>query len=303
MGFGMNNLISAFGGGHTTTALACLERIKGKNYFVIVDNDKLSEKKIKKLGYQYFKVIAPRKLGDSFLHPKVWFRFMKELLQALIILHKNKFDKIILTGYNPSIVFAFLGNLYGIKIINVEAIDRLESPSPTTKFLSYFSSVTWVNSKEQLKFFRNSKLVKPLIHEQKSGIKVNLPHPIISVFCGSTGFERVLNAIGYVDKKIKCSWIIQTGDKKIKKLKNKSIIVDFFSGISDLIEKSDIIITTGGRTALEVVEKNKNLIIFPRKGTLNEHQIKQAKNLDKRGLGKYVENKKQLFNVLNSYMK
>lgn len=153
----------------------------------------------------------------------------------------------------------------------------------------------------QMPWFRNSRLVGPLLFEQDSGLDVDLAKPVISVFSGRRPYHELLDAISHIDKKITCSWIVQTAGAKLE-LRNKAIICDYFVGISDLIEKSDCVITTGGLTTFEVLAKGCPLILFPRKNTSADHQIKQAVYLSKVGRCWYAENKTDLESLLKKIL-
>lgn len=298
----MKHLITAFGGGHTSLALACMEKIEGKKFFVILKNDEMSRERMDTLRLEYFTVIEPRRLGESLLKPVVFFRFLLNAFQSLKILVSEKPDVVISTGPNPSIPISLLAKLIRKKLINVEAVDRMIKPSLTARILSFFADETWVHWEKQKEWFKNAKLVGPLFFEQKSGIKVDLAHPIIAVFSGRRFYKDLLDAISYVDKEIKCSWIIQTAGGNIK-VKNEALIKDFFTGILDLIKQADLVIATGGLTAFEALAKGKSLILYPREKTLANHQIKQALYLSKKNNCWYVKDREELKRVLTQIRK
>jgi len=298
----MKYLITAFGGGHTSLALACMEKVEGKKFFVILENDGLSREKMDALRLKYCTIVEPRRLGESLLNPVVWFRFLMNAFQSLKILVSEKPDVVISTGPNPSIPISLLAKLVGKKLVNVEAVDRIIKPSLTARILSFFADETWVHWEKQMGWFRNAKLVGPLFFEQKSGVKVDLARPIIAVFVGRRRYKDLLNAISYVDKKIKCSWIIQTAGESIK-VKNEALAKDFFVGISDLIKQADLVIAPGGLTAFEVLAKGKPLILYPRKGTLAEHQVEQALYLSEKNRCWYARDEKELERILIRILK
>lgn len=298
----MKCLITAFGGGHTSLALACMEKIRGRKFFVILKNDEMSRERMDALRLEYFTVVEPRRLGESLLKPAVWFRFLINAFQSLKILFSERPDVVISTGPNPSIPISLLAKFIRKKLINVEAVDRIIKPSLTARILSFFADETWVHWEEQRGWFRSAKLVGPLFFEQKSGIKVDLTHPIIAVFVGRRWYKELLDAIDYVDEEIKCSWIIQTAGESIK-VKNKALIKDFFIGISDLIKQADLVIATGGLTAFEALAKGKPLILYPRKKTLADHQVKQALYLSEKNRCWYVKDKKELKGILIQILK
>ena len=293
----MKYLITAFGGGHTSLALACVEKIKGDKFLVILENDELSEERITALGVKYSVIIEPRRLGESLLTPLVWFRFWINAFQALKILVKERPDVVVSTGPNPSIPVSLLAKLTRKKMINVEAVDRIINPSSTAKILSLFADETWVHWEKQKGWFRNAKLVGPLFFEQESGITIDLPHPIIAVFSGRRRYQDLLDAIDYIDKVIMCSWIVQTAGGRIE-VRNKAVIRDRFGGISDLIKQADLVVATGGLMAFEALAEGKKVILYPRKGTLAEHQIKQAIYLSKQKNCWYVNDREELKRAL-----
>ncbi len=298
----MRYLITAFGGGHTSLALASMKKIKGKKFFVTLKNDGMSQERIEALCLRYITVVEPRRLGESLLNPVVWFRFLANVFQSIKILVREKPDVVVSTGPNPSIPISMLAKLVGKKLINVEAVDRIIKPSLTARILSFFADETWVHWEKQRSWFRKAKLVGPLFFEQNSGIKVDLAHPTVAVFVGRRSYEDLLDAIGYVDKGIKCSWIIQTAGGGVK-VKNEALVKDFFVGTSDLIKWADLVIATGGMTAFEVLAKGKPLILYPRKDTSDDHQVRQALRLSEKDKCWYVKDKKELKEILTQILK
>jgi len=298
----MKYLITAFGGGHTSLALACMEKVRGEKFFVILKNDGMSRARMDALGLRYFVVVEPRRLGESLLKPTVLFRFLINAFQSLKILIHERPDVVISTGPNPSIPVSLLAKLFGRRLVNVETVDRIIRPSLTARILSLFADETWVHWEIQGGWFRNAKLVGPLVFEQESGVRVDLPRPIVAVFSGRRCYQDLLDAIGYVDRGIKCSWIIQTAGGSVK-VENEALVKDFFTGASDLIRKADLVIGTGGLTAFEALAKGKPLILFPRKDTLEGHQVKQALYLSGKGRCWCVEDKKELKRVLTQILK
>lgn len=55
----MKHLITAFGGGHTSLALACMQKIRGENFFIVLKNDEMSRERINALRLKFFTVIEP----------------------------------------------------------------------------------------------------------------------------------------------------------------------------------------------------------------------------------------------------
>lgn len=298
----MRYLITAFGGGHTSLALASIGKIKGEKFLVTLKNDEMSRDRIETLHLRYFTIVEPRRLGESLLNPVVWFRFLANAIQSMKILVREKPDVVVSTGPNPSIPISLMAKLFGKRLINVEAVDRIIRPSLTAKILSFFADETWVHWGNQKRWFRKAKLVGPLFFEQNSGIKVDLARPIVAVFVGRRVYDDLLDAIGYVDKGIKCSWIIQTAGGSVK-VKNEALVKDFFVGTSDLIKRADSVVATGGLTAFEVLAKGKPLILYPRKDTLDDHQVKQALYLSEKDKCWYVEDKKELEKILVKILK
>jgi UDP-N-acetylglucosamine transferase subunit ALG13 len=154
-----------------------------------------------------------------------------------------------------------------------------------------------VHWERQRGWFGNAKLVGPLFFEQESGVKVDLARPIIAVFSGRKPYQDLLDAVSYVDREIKCSWIIQTAGGDVE-VENEALVRDFFVGISDLIRRADLVIATGGLTAFEALAKGKPLILYPRKGTLADHQVEQALYLSEGNRCWYVEDERELKEVL-----
>ena len=247
-------LILAGGGGHTGYGITLAEYLKDETvlYFLVPDDDPLSEKLAQKYG-KVEKITKPR-------HPNTGFfifliRFLKAFFQSL---GKIKNPNIIIsTGSNFCIPPAIIGWMKGIPIINIESADKLISPSKTARYLQRISKITALQWEDQTKFLKG-KVYGPLLPVQQVQPS---NEGYILIASGTYGYKKLLDtAITLPEDNV----ILQTGRLDPEPYRIQQPAWEIISNIPDFkthLAGADIVITPPGSTALEAAAYNKKLII------------------------------------------
>ncbi|TAL48576.1 polysaccharide biosynthesis protein [archaeon] len=147
----MRICLTSSAGGHLNQLLKILP-IAGKDVFFMTSG-KHMEKTLK--GYRVYYI------EDPVRRPLV---FLTNSIKSLSILLKERPDVVITTGAGMVIPTCFIAKIFGAKIIFIETLSRIESPSRTGKIIYPIADLFIVQWKRLLKFY-GSKAVygTPLI--------------------------------------------------------------------------------------------------------------------------------------------
>jgi UDP-N-acetylglucosamine:LPS N-acetylglucosamine transferase len=148
----MNICIAASAGGHLTEALQLKEAWKNKKHFFISDN-RVNATHLAKKEKVYF--ITPARRN--------FFNFTKGLIETTKIFVKENPSTIISTGAEIGFPAMLLGFLLGKKVIYIESIARINSPSLTGKLVYPLVKDFYVQWPEGKKFFPKAKYVGAVI--------------------------------------------------------------------------------------------------------------------------------------------
>jgi len=148
----MKICIAASAGGHLTEALQLKEVWKGKEHFFISDK-RINAVDLSKKEKVYFITPARRNFAKLF----VSFNETKKIFS------KENPDVIISTGAEIGFPAMMLGVLLGKKVIYIESIARINSPSLTGQLIYPFIKDFYVQWPEGKKFFPKAKYVGAVI--------------------------------------------------------------------------------------------------------------------------------------------
>ncbi|MGI6589576.1 MAG: PssD/Cps14F family polysaccharide biosynthesis glycosyltransferase [Candidatus Iainarchaeum sp.] len=148
----MKICITASAGGHLTEILQLKEVWKGKEYFFISDK-RINAIDLSKKEKVYFITPARRNLLN----------FLISLNETRKIFQKENPDIIISTGAEIGFSVMFFGILQGKRIIYIESIARINSPSLTGRLIYPFIKDFYVQWPESKKFFPKAKYVGAVI--------------------------------------------------------------------------------------------------------------------------------------------
>ena len=148
----MKICIAASAGGHLTEALQLKEVWKAKKHFFISDK-RINAIDLSKKEKVYLITSARRNLAN----------LLKSFNETRIIFSKEKPDVIISTGAEIGFPALMLGIILGKKVIYIESIARINSPSLTGKLVYPFVKNFYVQWPEGKKFFPKAKYVGAVI--------------------------------------------------------------------------------------------------------------------------------------------
>lgn len=128
-------------GGHIRELMFILpELIKDFDYVLITDK----KKNTKQLNY----ILDPNKIYYiNYYGPRIYqilFTFISAFFAALKVFFKEKPNVFITTGPEPAIPIAIVAKLFRKKVIYIESICRLSSPSGTARIIYFISDKLYV---------------------------------------------------------------------------------------------------------------------------------------------------------------
>lgn len=144
--------IAASAGGHLTEVLQLKEVWKGKEHFFISDK-RINAIDLSKKEKVYFITPARRNLA----------RLLISINETREIFSKENPDIIISTGAEVGFPAMIIGSIMGKKVIYIESIARINSPSLTGQLIYPFIKDFYVQWPEGLKYFPKAKYVGAVI--------------------------------------------------------------------------------------------------------------------------------------------
>lgn len=226
-------------------------------------------------------------------------RLIKNIFQSLIIFIKMRPEVIITTGSIECLPTVFFAKSLKIPIIYIESYCRIHELSKTGKVMKYLASYFFCQWKNLEKYGSNIRYCGPIFNLSFKPSPVN---KITSIFIitGTAAFQfnRVLEIINNLIKnhhpEIKV--VAQIGHiSKFKSEKIKTIPIFPKDTLEKLICDADVIISHAGiGTIINVLKKNKPLIVVPRQQRYNEaiddHQLEIAQIFSKLNIVKSCTN-------------
>ena len=239
-----------------------------------------------------------------FLYPKFLIQLTYTFLSSLIILLKNKPQKIISTGSYISIPICIAGKLLGIPI---ELFELNVIPGKAIAFLSPLSNKIHVCFKETLKHIKSKKCyitgypvrfgsetLSISQRQAKEKMGINPDKKTILVLGGSQGsrfINELLKKTFSLDTKIKekVQVIHQMGEKDLNSYKNfyssnsiKSLVLSNYKNLEYCYQAADLIICrSGAGTLFEIIFFSKKCITIPLQTRHTTHQKNNALTLQK----------------------
>ncbi len=188
------------------------------------------------------------------------------------------------------------------------SFEDAKSRIPNAKKIVYTGTPVKIQKKEYT-ISEKEKIVKEL--------DLNLLKPIVLIFGGSQGAQKINEAIvDIIEKKLnkKYQIIWATGPKQFDKIKeqlqNKSIdvnnientkIVPYIYNMEEIMNISNLIIArSGAMTVTEIANLAKPSILIPLPNVSGDHQLYNAKALEKVGAANIILNNELEANKLNN---
>ena len=307
-------------GGHIYPALAIADIIQ-KEFSVqphyIGSKNGMESKILKKENIPFYGISFAPIVGVSPLKKiKAFFIDLGGFFASLLLLIKIKPKLIIGTGgfvAGPVLAAAFV---LGVPIIIHE---QNVTPGFTNKILAKISREIWITFNESAKYFPNNKRkvltgmplrnnfqkLNPNESKEYFGIKEN--NKVLLIAGGSQGSKLINDAVRPIYKKIiqelGLTIIHITGprfyDEIVKGLDNeevellesgKLIIKDYINEMELALNAAEITISRAGASFIcELIATKSYSILIPIKNSASNHQLKNAKAIEKVGMGRIIE--------------
>lgn len=249
--------ILAGGGGHSALAEIICEILKDFTKTIFIpEKDAISKMKLEKYG----KIKELPKFIEALKGINVK-NFLKSFFKSLMI---QKLDVIISTGSNFCIFPSFFSKMKGTKLVNLEVPDRIFSPSITPKILDLIANITIVHWEEQVRNFRKSRLMGPLIYPEKSSTKKEKK---IIIFTGTLFFEKILEDIKQIASNFPGYKFIIKSKKILPTPKNVIFLTKTLSEkeVDNLLAKASLVVSHPGYTMFKAISyKTPVLLYFPK---------------------------------------
>lgn len=306
----MRVVIAAGGtGGHIYPALAIINKIKEKDktseFLYIGTTDRMEKDLIPKLGINFvgieMKGLNRKNLFSNF---SVLNKFWLAIKKATIEIKK----------FNPDIVIGAGGYitapvLYAAKKLKIKTLihEQNSIPGVSNKFISRFADKICVSLPNSLQLFPKKKVVytgNPRSEEiikvdkiLKSSIGFDDNKKLVVIVMGSLGSTTMTTKIKelipeFTNKNYQV--LIITGKTYFEEYQDLNLpknikILPFMDNLINLLKDSDLIISrAGASTIAEITAIGLPAILIPSPYVTNNHQYKNAKELENRGACKIV---------------
>lgn len=304
----MKIIISGGGtGGHLYPALSILDELKKQNKDIeiifIGTRSGIEAKVLKDFDYKVEYIpVTYIKRSFSFHNIKSLFMLIFSILKCMKIIFKFKPDIVIGTGGYVTGPVLFSGWLLRKKTLIHE---QNVYPGITTKLLSKLVNRVCIGFDECRKYLKRKDNIvltgNPIREEFKTidSKKINKTKKIL-IYGGSGGSEKINEVtIEYINNYFNNDYEINflTGrkfyDDTVEKINNKNVnVIDYSNDIVDLINDSSFVITSAGAiTIAELIELKKPSILIPKAYTAENHQFKNAKAMEEKGVAILLEEK------------
>ncbi len=291
-------LISTGGsGGHTIPALILHEHLSD-NFETIISSDLRGLKYIGK-NFSQINIINTPKLNNIILFPFNFFKILFLTIKSIILLKKEKIDKLISTGGYMSLPLCLSARILGLDIFLIEPNFVL---GKANKFYLNFSKKIFCYSNEIKNFPSDLKekivLIKPLVRKEFYEKKIDLNKNdkfnllIVGGSQGANIFDDYLkDVIIQISKRYSLKVIQQTNLNNIDNLRNfykknniENHIFNFEYKFVNILHKSDLCITRAGASTLaELSVSNIPFLAIPLPSAKDDHQFENAIYYEKRG--------------------
>ena len=291
-------------GGHIYPALAIINKIKEKektvDFLYIGTSDRMEKDIIPKLGIKFIGIdMEGLNRKNIFSNVQVIRKFNKAVTKAKEIIKEFKPDVVI--GAGGYITAPVLYAAHKLKIPTL-IHEQNSIPGISNKFISNFSDKICVSLPNSLNLFPSDKTVytgnprseeiKNVKKKPKSSLGFNQDKKLVIVVMGSLGSTTMTKKIkelipGFNNKAYQV--LVITGKKYFDEYKDINVsenvkIVPYMDDLINVMKDSDLIVSrAGASTIAEITAIGLPAILVPSPYVTNNHQYKNAKELEDRG--------------------
>ena len=291
-------------GGHIYPAIAIINKIKEKEkkveFLYIGTSDRMEKDIIPKLGIKFIGIdMEGLNRKNIFSNVQVIRKFNKAVTKAKEIIKEFKPDVVI--GAGGYITAPVLYAAHKLKIPTL-IHEQNSIPGISNKFISNFSDKICVSLPNSLNLFPSDKTVytgnprseeiKNVKKKTKSSLGFNQDKKLVIVVMGSLGSTTMTKKIkelipGFNNKAYQV--LVITGKKYFDEYKDINVsenvkIVPYMDDLINVMKDSDLIVSrAGASTIAEITAIGLPAILVPSPYVTNNHQYKNAKELEDRG--------------------
>ena len=291
-------------GGHIYPAIAIINKIKEKEkkveFLYIGTSDRMEKDIIPKLGIKFIGIdMEGLNRKNIFSNVQVIRKFNKAVPKAKEIIKEFKPDVVI--GAGGYITAPVLYAAHKLKIPTL-IHEQNSIPGISNKFISNFSDKICVSLPNSLNLFPSDKTVytgnprseeiKNVKKKTKSSLGFNQDKKLVIVVMGSLGSTTMTKKIkelipGFNNKAYQV--LVITGKKYFDEYKDINVsenvkIVPYMDDLINVMKDSDLIVSrAGASTIAEITAIGLPAILVPSPYVTNNHQYKNAKELEDRG--------------------
>ena len=291
-------------GGHIYPAIAIINKIKEKEkkveFLYIGTSDRMEKDIIPKLGIKFVGIdMEGLNRKNIFSNVRVIKKFNRAISKA----------KKIIKEFNPDVVIGAGGYitapvLYAAHILKIPILihEQNSIPGMSNKFIGKFANTICVSLPNSINLFPKNKTVytgnprsEEIINVKKklkSTLGFNQDKKLVIVVMGSLGSTTMTKKIkelipGFNNKAYQV--LVITGKKYYDDYKDISVsenvkIISFMDDLINLMKDSDLIISrAGASTIAEITAIGLPAILVPSPYVTNNHQYKNAKELEDAG--------------------
>ena len=291
-------------GGHIYPALAIINKIKEKektvDFLYIGTSNRMEKDIVPKMGIKFIGIdMEGLNRKNIFSNINVINKFNKAVTKSKEIINDFKPDVVIGAGGYITAPVLYAAHLLKVPILIHE---QNSIPGVSNKFISKFSDKICVSLPNSLNLFPKNKTIytgNPRSEEiisvkkkLKSTLGFNQDKKLVIVVMGSLGSTTMTEKIkelipGFNNKAYQV--LVITGNKYYDEYKNINIsdnvkIVPFMDDLINLMKDCDLIVSrAGASTIAEITAIGLPAILVPSPYVTNNHQYKNAKELEDRG--------------------
>ena len=295
-------------GGHIYPAIAIINKIKEKEknseFLYIGTTDRMEKDIIPKMGIKYVG-LEMKGVSKNLIHDfKVLGMFKKARKRAFEILQEFKPDVVIGAGGYITAPVLYSAHKLGIPILIHE---QNSIPGKSNKFISNFADTICVSLPNSVNYFDKKKTIltgNPRSEEiikaeklDKTSLGFSKDKKLVVIVMGSLGSttmtERLKEIIaGFENKNYQV--LIITGKAYFDKYRGVKLpsnvkLVSFMDNLINLLKDTDLIVTrAGASTIAEITAIGLPAIMVPSPYVANNHQYKNAKELEDAGACRIV---------------
>lgn len=308
----MKYIISAGGtGGHIYPALSIINKIKEKDkkaeILYIGTTDRMEKDIVPNLGIEYIGI----EISGISKNIKKLIRFFTGTVfgtkKCEKIMKKFKPDVVIGVGGYVTFPVILAAKKQKVKVILHE---QNSIPGKANKFLSKYAETVCISMESSRKYFEHKNIIltgnprgEDILNSKKGNKKdydLSLTKKLVLITMGSLGAgtinEKIVSLVNEFDNK-NYEVLLVTGKNNYDEVKNVKVpknvkLVPYIENMGEVLKFTDLIITRAGATILaEITALGIPSIIIPSPYVANNHQVINARDLEKNNAAFVIEEK------------